>query len=193
MPPDATRSTKINLNNTFQKSFYDQDIIATSKETFPTGQVSQSQGTVRGSHYNNPSPEKSPAKYKTKTKGNFFKPQPEFSADKGFGCGFGTKALRFSSRDHALHHHTTTPTSIGPGDYNLQSDTISSRQLKYFQRVTRLQTRNKYVKNFHSYDLNNNPTLSVPTRPPLNCKIFWEQVFDFLPRMRCLLRICRIS
>jgi hypothetical protein len=30
------------------------------------------------------------------------------------------------------------------------------------------------------------------TEPLLNCKIFWEQDFDFLPRMKSLLGICRI-
>jgi hypothetical protein len=169
MPPAATRSTKINYNNTFQKSFYAQDRIASSKETFPTDEISQSHTTtIRGSHHNLPSPEKSPPKSKTKTKGNFFEPLPEFPTDKGlgFGFGFGTKASRFSSRDHHLKCHTTTPPYIGPGDYNLQSDTIQSRQTKYFQKVTRLKTRNKYVKNFHSYDLNNNTTGSLPKPPP---------------------------
>jgi hypothetical protein len=167
MPPGATRSTKINYNNTFQKSFYAQDRIASSKETFRTDDISQSHTTtIRGSHPNLPSPEKSQPKSKTKTKGNFFSPLPSFPTPKGSEFGFGAKASRFSLRDHDLKHHTTTPASIGPGDYNLHSDTIESRQSKFFQKVTRLKTRNAYVKNFHSYDLNNNPTGSAPKPPP---------------------------
>jgi hypothetical protein len=165
MPPGTSRSTKINYKNTFRKSFYAQDRIASSKETFPTDDISQSRATtIRGSHHNLPSPEKSPPRSntKTKTKGNFFEPPPSFPTSIAFG--FGTKASRFSTRDHHLKCHTTTPASIGPGDYNLQSDTIQSRQAKYLQKVTRLKTRNKYVKNFHSYDLN--PTQPSPIPKP---------------------------
>lgn len=167
MPPGASRSTKINFTNSFQKSFFAQDRITSSKETFPTDDISQSHATtIRKSHPNLPSPEKSPSrsKTKTKTKGNFFEPPPSFPTSIAFG--FGTKASRFSTRDHHLNPHTTTPSNIGPGDYNLQSDTIQSRQAKYLQKVTRLKTRNKYVKNFHSYDLNPTPPHPFPKPPP---------------------------